>query len=112
MSIIPQYRSKKQRNFHHTKPADAASFLDLLSNKELTTIFDNNTPKYRERVYTPMKTLSMFLAQALNEDRSCSKAVNDMIIQSQSTNYGRKISPNTGAYCLARKSCLCRYSPN
>jgi len=50
-----------------------------------------------------MQTLSMFLAQALNDDRSCSKAVNDLIIQKQLQKNTRPISPNTGAYCLARQ---------
>jgi hypothetical protein len=42
----------------------------------------------------------MFLAQTLNEDRSCSKAVNDMLIQTQSVN---NTSANTAADCKARK---------
>ena len=50
-----------------------------------------------------MQTLSMFLAQALSDDRSCSKAVNDLIIQTQSQDNSRTISPNTGANCLARQ---------
>jgi hypothetical protein len=50
----------------------------------------------------------MFLAQALNDDRSCSKAVNDLIIQKnhkkitkKSQKDPRPISPNMQAYCLA-----------
>ncbi|MFT6919079.1 MAG: hypothetical protein ACJA2G_001714 [Cognaticolwellia sp.] len=62
---------------------------------------ENNLPNnHRERIYTPTKTLSMFLAQTLNEDRSCSKTVNDMLIQTQSVNH---TSANTAAYCKARK---------
>lgn len=85
------------------KNLTATDFLELLSNNELRSIIDNNIPKYRKHIYTPMMTLSMFLAQALNEDRSCSKAVNDMIIQSATQENTRAISPNTGAYCLARQ---------
>jgi hypothetical protein len=50
-----------------------------------------------------MQTLSMFMAQALSDDRSCSKAVNDLIIQTQSQDNSRTIIPNTGAFCLARQ---------
>jgi hypothetical protein len=63
-------------------------------------------PNHRENIYTPTRTLSMFLTQSLNEDRSCSKAVNDLIIQQQRQNNRLKISPNTGAYCLTRKKHL------
>jgi hypothetical protein len=52
-----------------------------LSNVELLSIVEDNIPKYREQIYIPMQTLSMFLAQALNDDSSYSKAVNDLIIQ-------------------------------
>ena len=74
-----------------------------MSSDELSSIIENNTPKYRERIYTPMQTLAMFLSQALNEDRSCSKAVNDFTIQNKYQKNTRSISPNTGAYCLARQ---------
>ena len=83
MSIIPQYHHSQKKKLHHyAKNTDAVHFLDLLSNEELAATFENNIPEHRERIYTPIKTLSMFLAQALNEDLSCSKAVNDMIIHS------------------------------
>jgi hypothetical protein len=52
-----------------------------LSSDELLSIVEDNIPKYKEKIYIPIQTLSMFLAQALNDDRSCSKAVNDLIIQ-------------------------------
>ena len=62
---------------------------------------ENNLPNnHRERIYTPTKTLSMLLAQTLNEHRACSKAVNDMLIQTQSVNH---TSANTAAYCKVQK---------
>ena len=42
----------------------------------------------------------MLLAQTLNEDRSCSKTFNDMLIQTQFVN---NTSANIAAYCKARK---------
>ena len=102
MSIITQIHDSQKNKLHHfAKNTDAAHFLDVLSNKELENTIENHTPEHRNRVYPPLKTLSMFIAQALNEDRSCSKAVTDMIIQSHE--HKSNISPNTGGYCLARQ---------
>lgn len=104
MPIISQIHLSKQTKIkNHAKNITATDFIELLSNDELRSIIENNTPKYREQIYTPMQTLSMFLAQALNDDRSCSKAVNDLIIQKQLQENSRNISPNTGAYCLSRQ---------
>jgi hypothetical protein len=77
------------------------SIFKPFSHDELALTVENNLPNnHHKRVYTPTKTLSMFLAQTLNEDRSCSKAVNDMLIQAQFVN---NTSANTAAYCKARK---------
>lgn len=104
MSIIsPIYLSQQVQIKKHAKNITSTDFLELLSNEELLSIVEDYIPKYRERIYTPMQTLSMFLAQALNDDRSCSKVVNDLIIQKQSQQNTRPISPSTGAYCLARQ---------
>jgi hypothetical protein len=69
--------------FHHlANNTHAVDFLVLLSHDELALTIENNLPNNkRERIYRPTKTLSMFLAQTLNEDRSWSKAVNDMLIR-------------------------------
>jgi len=104
MPIISQIHLTQQTRIkNHAKKITTTDFLELLSNDELRSIVEDNIPEYREQIYTPMQTLSMFLAQALNDDRSCSKAVNDLIIGKQLQNNRRTISPNTGAYCLARQ---------
>jgi hypothetical protein len=46
-----------------------------LTSPELLSTVEELLPEHRERLYPPTETLSMFLAQALNEDRSCQKAV-------------------------------------
>ena len=105
MPIISQFHLSQQKKIKkHAKNITATDFLEWLSNDELLSIVEENIPEYREQIYTPMQTLSMFLAQALNDDRSCSKAVNDLIIQKQLQENTRVISPNTGAYCLARQT--------
>jgi hypothetical protein len=102
MPIISHIHHSQQKKIHHlANNTHAVDFLDLLSHDELALTIENNLPTHhRERIYTPTKTLSMFLAQTLNEDRSCSKAVNDMLVQTQSVN---TTSVNTAAYCKARK---------
>ncbi|MBL4608228.1 MAG: IS4 family transposase [Pseudomonadales bacterium] len=104
MSIIPQIHSSKKNNVQIlSKNINSSDFLELLSDDDLNSIIENNLPEHRKNIYTPARTLSMFLAQSLNEDRSCTKAVNDLIIQQQRQKNMRKISSNTGAYCIARK---------
>ncbi|PKG95073.1 hypothetical protein [Paraglaciecola sp. MB-3u-78] len=104
MSIISQfYLSQQSKIKKYATNITATDFLELLYNDEWLSIVEENIPEYREQIYTPMQTLSMFMAQALSDDRSCSKAVNDLIIQTQSQENSRTISPNTGAYCLARQ---------
>jgi hypothetical protein len=102
MSIIFHIHLSQQKKIHHlANNTHAVDFLALLSHDVLASTIENNLPNnHRERIYAPTKTLSMFLAQTLNEDRSCSKAVNDMLIQTQSVNH---TSANTAAYCKARK---------
>lgn len=102
MSIVSHIHYSQKKNIHHVaNNIHAADFLALLAHDELALTIENNLPdNYRERIYTPAKTLSMFLAQTLNEDSSCSKIVNDMLIQTQSVN---DTSANTAAYCKARK---------
>jgi len=57
---------------------------------------------YRERLFSPTETLSMFLSQAMNEDRSCQKVVNDIAVRRALE--GRPLcSTNTGGYCQARQ---------
>jgi hypothetical protein len=102
MSIISHIHHSQQKKIHHfANNNHAVDFLALLCHDELALTIENNLPTHhRERIYTPTKTLSMFLAQTLNGDRSCSKAVNDMLIQTQFVNNS---SANTAAYCKALK---------
>jgi hypothetical protein len=59
-------------------------------------------PPYRERMFPPTETLSMFLTQTLSADRSCQKAVNDTAVNRVARGLPR-CSTHTGAYCRARQ---------
>jgi hypothetical protein len=58
--------------------------------------------EFRDRIYTPLKTIFIFIKQVLSPDKSCKKAVSDVVAEIFSQE-GKKISNNTGPYCKARK---------
>jgi len=74
------------------------NFYNLLLDKSIQEEMQNNLPKYRDRLYNPIETLSMFLTQALEEDSSCQSIVNSKVI-----NTDKNCSATTGGYCRARK---------
>src|ERR1700733_14743550 len=58
--------------------------------------------RWLDRVYSPLITLWVFLGQVLSADHSCRAAVARLIAYRAA--HGRApCSPNTGAYCQARK---------
>lgn len=56
------------------------------------------TPGFRDRCFPPLETLAMFVAQALDADHSCQKAVNDAAIRRIAQGL-TPCSTSTGAYC-------------
>ena len=78
------------------------TFFNLLTSSELLPIVEDSLPEHRERCFPPTETLSMFLAQAMNADRSCQNIVNEAALTRAL--YGmRPCSSNTGSYCKARR---------
>ena len=75
-------RYKQQRIQAMAKNNDSYSFFNLLTGPEMLSKVEELLPDaHRERQFPPTETLSMFLAQAMSEDRSCQKAVNDAAIK-------------------------------
>ncbi len=73
------------------------SNLDFIQN----FIEDNklsNVSNNRNRIYTPQRTLCMFVSQSLNQDGSCQNRVNKLALLQDD-----KISISTSGYCKARK---------
>lgn len=96
-------RCKQQRIKTWANHSDAYSFFNLLTSPEMLSMVEGLHPDtYRERQFPPTETLSMFLAQAMNEDRSCQKAVNDAAIKRMVGGL-RPCSTTTGGYCQARQ---------
>jgi len=94
-------RHQQQRVHQHVKNSNAHAFFKLLTDPERLPHVESVIPKHRRRLFPPTETLSMFLAQAMNADRSCQNAVNDFSIK-RSCNRLAPSSVHTGAYCKAR----------
>lgn len=98
-----QQRARQLRSVGKLRQqADSTTFFNVLTDDIMFDKLETLLPEYRERVYTPTDTLSMFLSQALNADRSCQHAVDEWFMSRQSAGM-RVLSTNTGAYCRARQ---------
>lgn len=82
----------------------AAAGLDegIISQSALRQCLVEEIGPYRERIYSPLKTLSLFLAQVLNADHSCQQVVAEHMVEHLKS-HGRPCSLNNGSYCEARK---------
>ena len=103
MFINNKLAKLQQQNIQqYAHNSDALSFFNQLTSPELLESVEAQLPEHRERLYPPTETLSMFLAQTLNEDRSCQKVVNDAVV-SRALGGLPLVSTGTGAYCRARQ---------
>jgi hypothetical protein len=93
---------QKNRVKSHIESTDANTFFELLSEPELLAQLETLVPPYRERLFPPKETLSMFIGQVMSADRSCQNAVNQAAIQRLSEGLPG-CSSHTGAYCKARQ---------
>lgn len=75
---------------------------DILTETIIQQALKDEQMKYRERLYTPAITLWTWIYQVLNKDKSCKNAVS-IIISYVTTHEEKTPSPDTGAYCKARK---------
>jgi len=77
-------------------------FTNVLTHECLSQALDTLQIVWKDRVYTPLVTLWVFLGQVLSADHSCRAAVARLIAHrlSQGQSF---CSPETGAYCQARK---------
>ena len=74
----------------------------MISTQELDAAVEEHAPAYRDRVYPPLRTLSLFIGQALSADGACQDAVARQL--SERTSAGaRPCSLSTGPYCKARQ---------
>ena len=81
---------------------DAGIFDRALGDREVAMMMNELVAPYRERVYSPLDTLRLFVGQVLSADRACQDAVgrrlSERVAQGQSAS-----ALNTGSYCDARQ---------
>ena len=95
-------RSQQRRTLRQIRKTDAYAFFDLLTDDATLDQVESLLPAHRERLLPPTETLAMFMAQAMNADRSCQNAINEF--SARRVNGGLSAcSASTGAYCRARK---------
>lgn len=77
-------------------------FSNLLSNEIVETALTAVRFVWNDRIYTPLVTLWVFLAQVMSADHSCRAAVARLIAHRIASGQS-PCSSETGAYCQARK---------
>lgn len=95
---IAQIRKHKENLLDEN---DDISLTTILSSETCQTII-SECRDFRNRIYTPIKTIFMFVKQVLNPDKSCRNAVAGAAIEQLCAN-DEISSTNTGQYCKARK---------
>ena len=81
---------------------DQLPFSNVLSETVLRQALESLDFAWKDRVYTPLITLWVFLSQVISADHSCRAAVARLIAH-RVANGESACSPRTGAYCQARK---------
>ena len=77
-------------------------FSDILTHEFVVQALATVEGVWKDRIYSPLITLCVFLSQVLSPDHSCRGAVARLIARRVSN--GRSpCSAETGAYCQARK---------
>ena len=78
-------------------------FSDVLSAETVRNIMDEEVGSYRDRIFSPLITLSAFLSQALSSDHSCRNAVAKVLAeQSLTVAIGHYEGKETGEHALLR----------
>jgi hypothetical protein len=99
-----RFQSQQHRDRIHRQAqrVGAVDFFNMLTGPELLEVTEAHLPNHRERLYPPTVTLSMFIKQGLETDRSCQRAVNAWAAQRAVEGLSVQ-SIRTGAYCQARQ---------
>src|SRR5690349_13865844 len=82
--------------------APGLPFRDVLTGEQVEAAFQAERVAWCDRVYTPLTTVRMFLAQAIDPDPSLRQAVSRLLADRAAAGRGH-VSANTGAYSQARQ---------
>lgn len=75
---------------------------DVLPAREIEQVIIAECGEYRERLYTPLHTLRLFIGQVLSENRACQDVVGRRLSERIAAGE-TACSLNTGPYCKARQ---------
>ena len=91
---------EKQKNILQGVDGDIS--LNTVLNSEECQEIISECRVFRNRKYTPIKTICMFVKQMISPDKSCKNAVTGSVLEKINENNSAP-SINTGPYCKARK---------
>ena len=94
-------RMQQHRLADRVRSTKTDQFMQMLAGPELAGWVQSLMPAHRERVFSPMLTLSMFMEQVSNADGGCQNAVNAAAL-SRIAAGKLACSTSTGGYCQAR----------
>jgi hypothetical protein len=77
-------------------------FAEALKAASIQAILEELKVEFRDRIYTPLVTLWVFLSQVLDPDPSCRQAVSRLLAHRLQRGL-RPCSTDSGSYCTARK---------
>ncbi len=96
---VPRQVGSLQRSLTQAPGLPIAPLLD--SDQVRQAIIDEGL-RFRDRLFSPLVTLWVFLTQVLDPDHSCRQAV-ARLLGYRASQQLPSCSPNTGAYCRARQ---------
>jgi hypothetical protein len=104
MSFSNQGRFRQQVRFLQRQFLQEGNlpFADVLSDQTIKPALHAIDFAWKDRIYTPLVTLWVFLGQVLSADHSCRAAVARLIAHRLSRGQ-QACSSKTGAYCQARE---------
>lgn len=77
-------------------------FSDLLSAERVEQVLEDEKVMFRDRVFSPLVTIWVFLSQVLSSDHCCREAVARLLAYRVASGLP-SCSPLTGSYCKARQ---------
>lgn len=98
---MTQASSQSRRFQDHAALYSAVDWFEALASPDVSGDRRACLPDYRERMFPPLETLSMFIAQAVSADGSCQQVVNEAVTD-QLLSGASRASTATGGYCRAR----------
>jgi hypothetical protein len=81
---------------------DQGLLKNVCTAQEVEQVITAKCGKYRDRVYSPLDTLRLFIGQVIFEDHACQDVVGRRLSERTSADESA-CSLNTGSYCKARK---------